>query len=86
MLPLRPGNVDLHLYLEGATSARVPFRSISMSAVSSTGRHAKVSFYEAGAGHEIAEVRLTRGVWGFHVSGGDGAGRRLGGSFAVPIN
>ncbi len=86
VLPLRPGNVDLHLYLEGTTSARVPFRSIAMSAVSSTGRHANVSFYQAGVGHEIAEVHLTRGVWDFHVSGGDGAGRRLGGSFAVPIN
>jgi hypothetical protein len=84
--PLRPGNVNLHLYLEGTTNARVRYRSISMSAVSQTGAHAKVTFYRAGTGHEIAEVRLTRGVWDFHVAGVDGAGRPLGGSFAVPIN
>ncbi len=84
--PLRPGNVNLHLYLEGTTSARVGYRSISLSAVSQTGRHSRVRFYHAGTGHEIAEVHLTRGVWDFHVAGVDGAGRRLGGSFAVPIN
>jgi cation-transporting ATPase V/Cu+-exporting ATPase len=84
--PLRPGNVNLHLYLEGATSARVGYRSIAMTATSATGRHARVSFYQAGTGHEIAEVHLTRGVWDFHVSGVDAAGRPLGGSFAVPIN
>jgi cation-transporting ATPase V len=84
--PLRPGNVDLHLYLEGATSARVGYRSIAMRAASQRGAQAKVSFYRAGTGHEIAEVHLTRGVWDFHVTGEDGAGRRLSGSFAVPIN
>jgi cation-transporting ATPase V len=84
--PLRPGNVNLHLYLEGTTSARAGYRSISMSAVSQIGAHATVAFYHAGTGHEIAEVRLMRGVWEFHVTGVDGAGRPLGGSFAVPIN
>jgi cation-transporting ATPase V/Cu+-exporting ATPase len=84
--PLQPGNVNLHLYLEGTTSARVGYRSISMSAVSQAGAYAKVTFYHAGTGHEIAEVHLTRGVWDFHVAGVDGAGRRLSGSFAVPIN
>jgi cation-transporting ATPase V len=85
-LPLKPGRVDLHLYLEGTTSARVSFRSISMNAISATGRRAKVAFYNAGTGHDIAEVPLTRGVWDFHVAGSDGAGHRLGGSFAIPIN
>jgi copper-transporting P-type ATPase V len=84
--PLRPGEVNMHLYLEGATSARIGYRSIAMRAVSQTGAHATVAFYHAGTGHEIAEVRLTRGVWEFHVAGVDGAGRPLGGSFAVPIN
>ena len=84
--PLRPGNVNLHLYLESTTSARVGYRSISLSAVSQTGKHARVGFYHAGTGHEIAEVHLTRGVWDFHVAGVDGAGRELSGSFAVPIN
>jgi cation-transporting ATPase V len=85
-LPLRAGEVNLHLYLEGTTSARVGFRSIAMRAVSATGRRAKVSFYDAGTGHDIAEVRLTRGVWDFHVSGSDAAGHPLGGSFALQIN
>jgi cation-transporting ATPase V/Cu+-exporting ATPase len=84
--PLRPGLVNLHLYLEGATSARVSYRSISMRAISATGKSAKVTFYHAGTGHDIAQVQLTRGVWDFHIAGADGAGRPLSGSFAVPIN
>jgi len=84
--PLRPGNVNLHLYLEGTTSARVSFRSISMTATADTGARAKVNFYVAGTGHDIAEAHLTRGTWGFHVTGVDGAGRPLKGSFALPIN
>ncbi|HTU78853.1 MAG TPA: heavy metal translocating P-type ATPase [Solirubrobacteraceae bacterium] len=85
-VPLRPGIVNVHLYLEGATSARVPYRSISMRAISATGARAKVNVYVAGTGHDIAEVRLTRGVWDFDISGADGAGRPLRGSFAVQIN
>ncbi len=85
-LPLRPGNVNLHLYLEGATSARVGFHSISMSATSQTGAKAKVTFYEAGIGHDIAQVDLTRGVWDIHIAGADRYGRPLRGSFAIPIN
>jgi copper-transporting P-type ATPase V len=84
--PLRPGNVNLHLYLDGTTSARVSFHSISMTATSDTGAHAKVNFYVAGTGHDIAEVHLTRGAWNFHVAGLDGGGRPLKGSFALPIN
>ena len=84
--PLRPGKVDLHLYLEGTTSARVGYRSISMTATADTGARAKVNFYVAGTGHDIAEAHLTRGTWGFHVTGVDGAGRPLKGSFALPIN
>ncbi len=86
VLPLHPGNVNLHLYLDGPTSARIAYRSIAMSATSQTGRHARVTFYVAGTGHDIAEVHLTRGVWKFEISGADGAGRPLRGSFAVPIN
>ena len=84
--PLRPGNVNLHLYLESTTSGRVGYRSIFMSATSQTGAKAKVTFYDAGIGHEIAQVRLTRGAWDFHIAGADGAGRALRGSFAVQIN
>ncbi|HVC06734.1 MAG TPA: heavy metal translocating P-type ATPase [Solirubrobacterales bacterium] len=86
VLPLRPGNVDLHLYLVGSSGPRPSFHSISMRATSATGSHAKVSFYVAGTGHDIAEVPLTRGAWEFHLSGRDGTGHRLGGSFAVSIN
>ena len=84
--PLRPGNVNLHLYLEGTTSARIGYRSIAMRATSQTGAQAKVNFYNAGTGHQIAEVHLTRGVWDFHVAGADASGRPLRGSFALQIN
>jgi cation-transporting ATPase V len=83
---LKPGTVNLHLYLEGATGARPSFHTLSMLATSASGSHAKVNFYVAGTGHEIAETQLTRGVWKFQVAGSDGAGHRLSGSFAVPIN
>jgi hypothetical protein len=83
---LRPGNDALHLYLEGETSARPNFRSISITATSATGTHAKVSLYNAGTGHDIAGVRLSAGVWEFRVAGTDTAGHRLSGSFALPIN
>jgi copper-transporting P-type ATPase V len=86
VLPLRPGNVNLHLYLQSAAGARPRFRSISMLTTSATGRHARVSFYQAGPGHDIAEVHLTRGVWSFHIAGADTSGHSLSGSFAVPIN
>jgi copper-transporting P-type ATPase V len=85
-LPLEPGNVNLHLYLEGATSARVPFRALAMTATSATGRRAAVRFYQAGTGHDIAEAHLSEGVWELHIAGSDGDGRPLSGSFAVPIN
>jgi len=84
--PLRPGNVNLHLYLENTTSAHVAYRSLSMRATSQTGASAKVSFYTAGTGHDIAVVDLTRGVWDFHVAGADADGRALRGSFALQIN
>jgi copper-transporting P-type ATPase V len=86
VVSLRPGTVTLHLFLQGKIVAHAGFRSISLSAVSSSGRHANVSFYDAGIGHEIATVPLTRGVWELRASGADAAGRRLGGSFALPIN
>jgi cation-transporting ATPase V len=83
---LKPGAVDLHLYLVGTTSARPSFHMVSLVATSASGAHAKVDYYNAGPGHDIAEARLTRGVWKFQVSGTDGTGHRLSGSFAVPIN
>jgi heavy metal translocating P-type ATPase len=83
---LKPGAVDLHLYLVGTTSARPDFRTISILATSSSGAHAKVDYYNAGPGHQIAEAQLTRGVWKFQIAGSDGTGHSLSGSFAVPIN
>jgi copper-transporting P-type ATPase V len=84
--PLRPGLVNVHMYLEGTTSARIGYRSLAMTATSSSGRHARVNLYVAGTGHEIGEVRLTRGVWEIHVTGADQHGHPLAGSLAVPIN
>jgi heavy metal translocating P-type ATPase len=84
--PLRPGTVDVHLYLVSPTSAQVPFRSIAMRAVSATGARAPVKLYVAGPGHEIAVTHLTRGVWDLHVTGADVAGRALSGSSAIPVN
>ncbi len=49
-------------------------------------RQAKVTYYTAGTGHDIAEVPLTRGIWDIHIAGADGAGHPLSGSFAIPIN
>ncbi len=83
---LKPGTVNLHLYLQGTGSARPSFRTLSMRATSAAGAHAKVNFYEAGTGHQIAETQLTRGVWKFQVTGSDATGHSLSGSFAVPVN
>ena len=85
-LPLRPGQVDLHLYLDRSSPVRPTFASLSMRATSATGRRAAVTFYVAGPGHDIAEVDLSRGVWRFQLRGRDGHGHPLRGSFALQIN
>ncbi len=85
-LPLKQGEVDMHLYLERSTGERPGFGALSMDARSSTGAKTKVKFYGAGPGHDIAEAELTKGVWSFEVKGKDTAGRPLSGSFALPIN
>jgi copper-transporting P-type ATPase V len=85
-LPLRPGDVNLHLYLVQRSSKRPAFATLSMSAISSTGAHAPVRFYVAGTGHDIAEARLSRGIWRFQLDGRDRAGHPLSGSFTLPIN
>lgn len=85
-LPLRPGNVEMHLYLLAASGGEVPFASISTQGISSTGRHARVSYYVAGPGHEVAQVRLTQGVWSFQVHGRDTHGHVLSGSYTLQIN
>ncbi len=83
-LPLQPGNVALHVYLTGA-SGQPTLESIAMSATSNTGAHAPVTFFRAGPAHFIGQVHLSRGEWSLRISGADGAGHRLGGSFTIPI-
>ncbi len=85
---LRPGTVDVHIYLEGRAGQRPrpAYRALSVRAVSSTGKHAPVVPYDAGVGHEIAEAQLARGFWKLTLSGADTGGHRLGGSFTLPIN
>ncbi len=83
---LKPGTVNMHLYLLGASGARPSFHTLSMLATSASGTHAKVNFYVAGTGHDIAETQLTRGVWQFQIAGHDGSGHSLSGAFALPIN
>jgi copper-transporting P-type ATPase V len=84
-LPLRPGEVELHLYLLGP-GGEVRYRALAIAATSATGAHAKFAIYVAGPGHYIAVTHLTRGVWEVRVHGADAAGRTLGGAFALPIN
>jgi cation-transporting ATPase V len=84
--PLRPGIVNVHMYLEGTSSTRIGYRSLALTATSAGGRRARVNMYVAGTGHYIGEVRLARGVWKIHVTGADASGRPLNGSLAVPIN
>jgi hypothetical protein len=76
----------MHLYLVGTSGIRPSFHTLSMLATSESGTHAKVNFYVAGTGHDIAETQLTRGVWQFQIAGSDGVGHTLRGSFTVPIN
>jgi len=84
--PLRPGPVNVHMYLEGTTSARIGYRSIAIAGRSSTGRRARIGLYDAGTGHDIGEAHLSRGVWSFHVTGADQHGRPLRGTFTVQVN
>jgi haloacid dehalogenase-like hydrolase len=83
---LKPGTVNMHLYLVDATGARPSFHTLSMRATSASGAHARVNFYVAGTGHDIAETQLRRGVWQFQIAGRDGSGHSLSGAFALPIN
>jgi copper-transporting P-type ATPase V len=86
-LPLAPGNVAVHVYLTGETG-QPTLRSIAMTATSATGAQTggvPVTFLRAGPAHFIGQVRLTSGKWTFQIAGADGAGRRLRGSFTIPI-
>jgi copper-transporting P-type ATPase V len=83
-LPLRPGDVAVHVYLLGA-SGQPTLGSIAMRATSSTGARATVRFFRAGPAHFIGQVRLSRGEWRFRIAGADGARHALGGSFAISV-
>jgi soluble P-type ATPase len=84
-LPLRPGNVALHIYLASASSNQPTLQSIALTATSSSGASAPVTAYRAGPAHFIGQVHLSAGEWTLRISGGDGAHHRLGGSFTIPI-
>jgi cation-transporting ATPase V/Cu+-exporting ATPase len=83
---LRPGLVLMHFYLLNDTSTRPDFRSIAVTARSSTGARAAVTLFVAGPGHEQGLATLATGVWQLRVTGTDGGGHRLHGSFVLPIN
>jgi soluble P-type ATPase len=85
VLPLAPGNVAIHTYLVSSHSTQPTLGRIAMSARSAGGRTAPVRFFRAGPAHFIGQVELTGGRWTFHISGADGAGHPLSGSFTIPI-
>jgi cation-transporting ATPase V/Cu+-exporting ATPase len=84
--PLRPGLVNVHLYLDGRTSRRVTFGSMAVSAMSAAGARAVATVLSGGPGHDIAQFHLSTGVWKLGLVGADGGGHRLGGSVTIPIN
>jgi cation-transporting ATPase V len=84
--PLRAGRVQLHLYLLGNAGTQKAIGSLAISATSNKGAHANVTVDYFAANHRAAYPDLTVGVWEFRVSGVDGAGHRLSGSFEASIN
>jgi heavy metal translocating P-type ATPase len=83
--PLTAGEVGVHLYLFGAANGSSASPR-SITATSSTGLQATGSVYVLAPNHDFGVIRLRTGFWNLNVSVVDSAGRRLGGSFAVPIN
>jgi cation-transporting ATPase V len=86
--PLRPGEVQIHLYVlaSSSTASQTGFRSLALSATSDRGTHVTARIYTVDPHHAIALIRLTVGVWAVHVTGVETAGHRLHGSLALPIN
>jgi len=84
--PLYPGDVQVHMYLGGQTAAHVTFRSLTVTATSSTGASTTPVVYIAGPGHDIAYPHLSTGVWKITFAGADGGGHRLRGALTVRIN
>ena len=84
---LRAGTVEIHLQLESAPGGRAPqFRSISLTASSSTGRHAVGEILSFSGNHKAAQFDLGVAVWRVRIAGADTLGHRLGGSVVLPIN
>ena len=81
--PLTAGNVYVHAYLYGTTAVS---GSVPITATSADGGRATATVYAIAPDHEFGVIRLRTGVWDLHVSALDANGRRLGGSFAVPVN
>jgi cation-transporting ATPase V len=84
--PLRAGRVQLHLYLLGDAGAQEAVDSLVISATSNKGAHADLTLDYFAANHRAAYPDLTVGVWEFRVSGVDGTGHHLSGSFEASIN
>ncbi len=84
-LPLEPGTVDLHTYLESASNTQPTLQTLAMKGTSETGATASPRFFAAGPAHSIGEVHLTKGTWTFHITGSDGAHHPFAGSFTITI-
>ncbi len=84
-VPLLPGRVELHSYLQSGSSSQPTIATISMRGVSETGATATPRFFRAGPAHSIGQVDLSKGTWRFAISGSDGAHHPLGGSFTITI-
>jgi hypothetical protein len=83
---LRPGTVDVHLYLYRPYATLPSFRSVSLQADSQHGDQVNGTLYSSGPGHVIAVVPLTTGIWSVHIRGVDGHGQAVRASIALPIN
>jgi hypothetical protein len=83
---LRPGRLDVHLYLYRPYAALPSFRRISLQANSQHGAHATGTLYYSGPGHVIAQVPLTNGIWSLRISGTDSHGHDVRATLTLPIN
>jgi heavy metal translocating P-type ATPase len=84
-VPLEPGRVELHSYLESESGTQPTIATIAMRGVSEAEATVTPRFFRAGPAHSIGQVRLGKGVWRFTVSGTDGAHHELGGSFYITV-
>ena len=83
---LRPGKVDVHLYLYRPYAALPSFGTVSLRASSQHGAHANGTLYYSGPGHIIAEIPLTNGIWNLQINGTDSDGHNVRATLTLPIN